>query len=162
MRTVQRYTIADAVADWLAEGLPGRTVKTVEVNRDSSRPLLAVIGTIPLKALTVLDVRTALKKMAATHATPALQRPHNCMTRALRHAEGQDLVRRARAAAACSVGGLACMIRSFGSCAGAPSDSFSGIGRGAGRWALSRRQIKRRARRLVRRHGLEAVTRRAL
>ena len=36
------------------------------------------------------DVRTALKKMAATHATRTLQKAHNCLTRALRHADGQD------------------------------------------------------------------------
>jgi integrase len=82
------------VADWLDEGLPGRTAKTIEANRDSLRPLLAVIGTIPLKDLTVRDVRTAQKKMAGTHATRTLQKAHNCLTRALRHAEGQDLVRR--------------------------------------------------------------------
>ena len=81
------YTVEKAVADWLAEGLPGRTAKTVEANRDSLRPLLAVIGRIPLKDLTVQDVRTALKKMAATHATRTLQKAHNCLTRALRHAE---------------------------------------------------------------------------
>jgi hypothetical protein len=55
---------------------------------------MAVIGTIPLKDLTVQDVRTALKKMASTHATRTLQKAHNCLTRALRHAEGQDLLRR--------------------------------------------------------------------
>ena len=67
-------TVDKAVADWLNEGLPGRTVKTVEANRDSLRPLLAVIGTIPLKDLTVQDVRTALKKMAGTHATRSCRR----------------------------------------------------------------------------------------
>jgi hypothetical protein len=66
----------------------------VEANRDSLRPLLAVIGRIPLQDLTVQDVGTALKKMAATHATRTLQKAHNCLTRAVRHAEGQDLVRR--------------------------------------------------------------------
>ena len=94
MRTAAGYTVEKAVADWLDEGLPGRTAKTVEANRDSLRPLLAVIGTIPLRDLTVQDVRTALKKMAGTHATRTLQKAHNCLTRALRHAEGQDLVRR--------------------------------------------------------------------
>ena len=94
MRSAAGYTVDKAVADWLDEGLPGRTAKTVEANRDSLRPLLAVIGTILLKDLTVQDVRTALKKMAATHATRTLQKAHNCLTRALRHAEGQDLVRR--------------------------------------------------------------------
>jgi integrase len=91
IRTTAAYTVEKAVADWLDEGLPGRAAKTVEVNRDSLRPLLAVIGTIPLRDLTVQDVRTALRKMAATHATRTLQKAHNCLTR---HAEGQDLVRR--------------------------------------------------------------------
>jgi hypothetical protein len=66
LRTAQGYTVEKAVADWLDEGLPGRTAKTVEANQDSLRPLLVVIGWIPLKDLTVQDVRTALKKMAAT------------------------------------------------------------------------------------------------
>lgn len=94
VRTSHGYTVEKAVADWLAEGLPGRDPKTVEANRDSLQPLLAVIGKVPLKDLTVQDVRTALSKMAATHATRTLQKGHNCLTRAVRHAEGQDLVRR--------------------------------------------------------------------
>jgi integrase len=94
LRSAAGYTVEKAVADWLDERLPGRTVKTVETNRDSLGPLLAVIGAIPLKDLTVQDVRTALKKMAGTHATRTLQKAYNCLTRALRHAEGQDLVRR--------------------------------------------------------------------
>jgi hypothetical protein len=56
IRTTAAYTVEKAVADWLDEGLPGRAAKTVEVNRDSLRPLLAVIGTIPLRDLTVQDV----------------------------------------------------------------------------------------------------------
>src|SRR5215831_5067610 len=84
LRSAAGYTVEKAVADWLEEGLPGRTVKTVEANRDSLRPLLAVIGRIPLKDLTVQDVRTALRKMAATHSTRTLQKGHNCLTRAVR------------------------------------------------------------------------------
>jgi integrase len=94
VRSAAGYTVEKAVADLLDEGLPGRSAKTVEANRDSLRPLLAVIGMIPLKDLTVQDVRTALKKMAATHATRTLQKAHKCLPRAARHAEGQDLVRR--------------------------------------------------------------------
>ena len=41
-----------------------------------------------------VGVRTALAKMAVTHSASALQKAHNCLTRALRHAEGPDLVRR--------------------------------------------------------------------
>jgi len=94
VRTAVGYTVDMAVTDWLAEGLPGRAAKTVEVYRDALRPVLAVIGRIPLRDLTVQDVRTALAKMAVTHSTPTLQKAHNCLTRALRHAEGRDLVRR--------------------------------------------------------------------
>jgi len=94
VRTVQGYTVEAAVADWLAEGLPGRAAKTVKVYRDALRPVLAVVGRISLRDLTVQDVRTALAKMAVTHSTPTLQKAHNCLTRALRHAEGRDLVRR--------------------------------------------------------------------
>jgi hypothetical protein len=94
VRTVQGYTVEAAVADWLAEGLPGRAAKTVEVYKDALRPVVTVIGKILLRDLTVQDVRTALAKMAVTHSTPTLQKAHNCLTRALRHAEGRDLVRR--------------------------------------------------------------------
>jgi integrase len=94
VRPVAGYTMDMAVADWLGEGLPGRAAKTVEVYGDALGPALAVIGRIPLRDLTVQDVRTALAKMAATHSTPTLQKAHNCLTRALRHAEGRDLVRR--------------------------------------------------------------------
>jgi integrase len=94
VRTAAGYTMDMVVADWLAEGLPGRATKTVEVYRDALRPVLAVIGRIPLRDLTVQDVRIALATMAVIHSTPTLQKAHNCLTRALRHAEGRDLVRR--------------------------------------------------------------------
>ena len=68
VRTVQGYTVESAVTDWLTEGLPGRAAKTVEVYRDALRPVLAVIGRIPLRDLTVQDVRTALAKVAVTHS----------------------------------------------------------------------------------------------
>jgi len=77
VRTAVGYTVDMAVADWLAEGLPGRAVKTVEVYRDALGPVLAVIGRIPLRDLTVQDVRAALAMMAATHSTPTLQKAHN-------------------------------------------------------------------------------------
>ena len=73
------YTVKKAVADWLDEGPPGRTAKTVEANRDSLWRLLAVIGTIPLKDPSVQDVRAALKKMAGTHTAWTLQKAHDCL-----------------------------------------------------------------------------------
>ena len=94
VRTSHSYTVEKAVDDWLATGLPGRAEKTLEANRDSLRPLLASIGRMPLADLTAQDVRAALGSMARTHATRTIQKGHNCLTRAIRQAEGQDLVRR--------------------------------------------------------------------
>jgi Phage integrase family len=94
VRTAAGYPVEMAVTGWLAEGLPGRAVKTVEVYRDALGPVLMGIGRTVLRDLTVHDARTALATMANTHSTPTLQKAHNCLTRALRHAEGQDLVRR--------------------------------------------------------------------
>jgi integrase len=94
VRPVHGYTLELAVSDWLAAGLPGRAAKTIEVNRDSLKPVLARIGARPLQELTAADVRAALTAMAGTHATRTVQKAHNCLTRAIRHAEAPDLVRR--------------------------------------------------------------------
>ena len=94
VRTAAGYTVEMAVTDWLAEGLPGRAAKTVEVYRDALGPVLAVIGRILLRDLTVQDVRAPWRRWRSPHSTPTLQKAHNCLTRALRHVEGQDLVRR--------------------------------------------------------------------
>jgi integrase len=94
VRPVRGYTLEQAVTDWLAVGLPGRAAKTIEVNRDSLRPVLARIGARPLQDLTAADVRGALTAMADAYATRTVQKAHNCLTRAIRHAEAQDLVRR--------------------------------------------------------------------
>jgi hypothetical protein len=80
VRTAAGYTVDMAVTDWLAEGLPGRAAKTIEVYADALRPVLAVIGRIPLRDLTVQDVRSALATMAVTHSTPTLQKAHNRLT----------------------------------------------------------------------------------
>jgi integrase len=88
------YTLEKAVADWLADGLPGRTAKTIETNHDALKPLLADLGSVRLAELTAHDVRSALTKMAARYSTRTLQKTHNCLTRVIRHAEAHYLVRR--------------------------------------------------------------------
>ena len=54
------YTVQRAVDDWLAEGLDGRSAKTVRLNHDMLTPLTAVIGGIELRKLIAHDVRRAL------------------------------------------------------------------------------------------------------
>jgi hypothetical protein len=57
-------------------GLPGRAAKTIEVNRDALRPVLARIGARPLQDLTAADVRAVLTAMADTYATRTVQKAH--------------------------------------------------------------------------------------
>jgi integrase len=81
------YTVQRAVDDWLAEGLDGRSAKTVTLNRHILKPVTAIIGGIELRQLTAHDVRRALVKMAQDHSSRTVAIAHNALTRALRHAE---------------------------------------------------------------------------
>jgi integrase len=88
------YKVADALTDWLEHGLDGRSPKTVSTYREVTAPLLPLIGTIPLRDLTATDVRTALTKIGATRSSRTVTIAHQVLTRAIRHAEANDLVRR--------------------------------------------------------------------
>ena len=88
------YTLRRAAQDWLAEGLEGRSAKTVKKNENVLAPILTAIGSRRLRELTADDVRQALTAMAARYSTAAVAMGHNALTRAIRHAEGRDLVGR--------------------------------------------------------------------
>ena len=94
------YTVRRAAQDWLAEGLDGRSAKTVKKNENVLAPILTAIGSRRLRELTADDVRQALGTMAARYSTAAVAMGHNALTRAIRHAEGRDLVGRNVAALA--------------------------------------------------------------
>jgi integrase len=94
IRTQHGHTVGSAIADWLADGLPGRTAKTIETNHDALKPLLPDLGPVRLAELTAREVRAALMKMAGRYSSRTLQKAHNCLTRVIRHAEAHDLVRR--------------------------------------------------------------------
>ena len=64
------YTVQCAVDDWLAEGLDGRSAKTVRLNHDMLKPVTDVIGGIELRMLTAHDVRRALVQLAAALWVP--------------------------------------------------------------------------------------------
>jgi len=84
---VPGYTVHQMVTDWLAEGLDGRSEKTVNLNRDVLKPVVAYLGDIQLRKLTAHDVRRALTRLAATHSSRTVVVAHNALTRAIRHAE---------------------------------------------------------------------------
>jgi integrase len=88
------YTGRRGAQDWLAEGLEGRSAKTAKKNENVLAPILTAIGSRRLRELTADDVRQALAAMAARYSTAAVAMGHNALTRAIRHAEGRDLVGR--------------------------------------------------------------------
>ena len=57
------YTVRKALEDWLKDGLPGRSAKTVSTYTEVTGPVSEIIGKIPLRDLTAADVRSALTKL---------------------------------------------------------------------------------------------------
>jgi len=89
-----RYTVQAAVDDWLAEGLSGRSQRTLVLYRDGVKPLTDKIGRKQVRKLTAADVRSALTGLSGQMSTRSLQIAHNCLVRAIRHAEAGDIVSR--------------------------------------------------------------------
>lgn len=96
-------TLKQAIDDWLSEGRDGRSPKTIRRDRNlfysttepgQLRPEFAAIGRIKLRELNASHVRQALVNAAKTRSTATVSLIHNCLTRAIRHAEARDLVRR--------------------------------------------------------------------
>ncbi len=106
IRSSPTYTVQNAVDDWLAHGLQGRSAKTISTNREVLPPLTALIGAAKLRELTAADVRSALAELANTRSTRTVQIAHNGLVRAIRHAEANDLVGRNVAALVASPKGL--------------------------------------------------------
>ena len=94
LQPVAGYTVQAAVDDWLEHGLSGRSTRTVQLYRDGVKPVVARLGTRPLRKLSTSDVRSALVGLSGQLSTRSLQIAHNCLVRAIRHAEADDLVAR--------------------------------------------------------------------
>jgi integrase len=88
------YTVRQAAEDWLANGLDGRSAKTIKKNQNVLEPILKVIGARKLRELTAGDVRQALAKMATRYSSAAMTMGHLALKRTIRHAEANDLVSR--------------------------------------------------------------------
>jgi integrase len=89
-----RYTVGQAIDDWLRDGLNGRAAKTLTLYRGALKPFADHIGKKPLRELSAQDVRGVLSDLAATHSTRTVVVAHNAIERAIRHAEANDYVRR--------------------------------------------------------------------
>jgi integrase len=88
------YTVRQAARDWLANGLDGRSAKTIKKNENVLEPILKVIGARKLRELTANDVRQALSAMAASYSSAAVTMGHLALKRTIRHAEANDVVSR--------------------------------------------------------------------
>lgn len=94
LHTSAGYTVNAAVDAWLEHGLSGRSARTVQLYRDGVKPLTDLLGSKPLTKLSAADVRSALSALSEKLSTRSLQIAHNCLVRAIRHAEADDLVGR--------------------------------------------------------------------
>jgi integrase len=94
VRSSRRYTIAQAVDDWLEDGMDGRSAATVAKYRHVLAPVLADLGNRVLTDLSAGEVKAALSRYAATHATETASIARLGLERAIRHAEANDLVSR--------------------------------------------------------------------
>ena len=94
LRSSAGYTVRAAVEDWLGHGLSGRSARTVQLYQDGVKPLTDRLGARPLRKLSAADVRSALAALSEQLSTRSLQIAHNCLVRAIRHAEADDLVDR--------------------------------------------------------------------
>src|SRR5712691_1424039 len=88
------YAVRQAAEDWLANGLDGRSAKTIKKNQNMLAPILKVVGARKLRELSAADVRQALSTMAAEYSSAAVTMGHLALKRAIRHAEANDVVSR--------------------------------------------------------------------
>jgi integrase len=94
LRAPGSYTVQMALDDWFAEGLSGRSARTITLYQDGVAPLARRLGSRQLRKLTAADVRSALAALAGGMSSRSIQIAHNCLVRAIRHAEASDLVGR--------------------------------------------------------------------
>lgn len=95
LRPRRRYTVGDALEDWLAHGTDGLSARTMTLYRGTIvKALTEELGGVRLTELTASDVQKALTALAAKSSTRTVQIAHNVLVRAIRHAERDDLVGR--------------------------------------------------------------------
>jgi len=74
LRPRRRYTVEDALEDWLAHGLDGVSPLTVTLYRGTiAKALREELGTVRLTELTAADVQAALTAMASRLSSRTVQ-----------------------------------------------------------------------------------------
>lgn len=90
-----RYTVRDAVDDWLVHGLSNRHPATRTANRHlCEKHLLPHLGARKLQDLSAADVDARLTSLSSQLSTRTLQGVRSCLNRAVKRAMARDLVKR--------------------------------------------------------------------
>ena len=93
--TTGKYTVGDAVHDWLDYGLTGRSPATVSNYRTiAEKHIVGQLGAQKLRDLTTDDVDRWLRAEARSMSTRTLRLVHSLLNRAVRHAMARDKVMR--------------------------------------------------------------------
>jgi len=89
------YTVADAISDFLDQGLKGKSAETVGNYRSlAGNHLIPYLGAAKLKKLTADELDTWMDGRAEELSTRTLRLVHQVLERAIRHAQARDKVRR--------------------------------------------------------------------
>jgi integrase len=115
VRSAGRYSLRQAVEDWLRDGLDGRSQRTLRLYEGLLEPVLDLVGSKQLREVSAGDVRAALGQLTTRYSTRSLQITRNALERAIRHAEANDLVGR----------NVAALVKPPRGRAGRPSKSFT-------------------------------------
>jgi hypothetical protein len=94
IRSSAGYTVRRAAADWLREGLDGRSERTHALYEGLLEPVLEILGGRLLRDLSAGEVRLALGQLTPRYSTRSLQIARNSLDRAIQHAQANDLVAR--------------------------------------------------------------------
>ncbi|MGW2200395.1 tyrosine-type recombinase/integrase, partial [Streptosporangium sp. NPDC001682] len=94
IKTEVRYSVEDAVNDFLEKGLKGKAKSTIDNYRSLARKnLIPQIGAIKLKELTADHLDKWLDEQAEELSTRSLRLVHQVLERAIRQAQARDRVR---------------------------------------------------------------------
>jgi integrase len=89
------YTVEEAVRYWLDHGLNGRSAATVANYKGLAEThILTALGARKLRDLSAEDVDRWLKHLSKTSSTRTLRLLHSLLTRAVKHAQARDKVKR--------------------------------------------------------------------
>jgi hypothetical protein len=81
VRSPGRYSLRQAIEDWLGEGLDGRSERTLRLYEGLLEPVLDQLGSKQLREVSAGDIRVALAQLVTRYSTRSLQITHNALER---------------------------------------------------------------------------------